>query len=379
MKLTIKQIIDMIDKKELQFNQSTQRPFLYANIESQLGGNAGKSTKSGALINAILYNGIQLPSVYFWHNTDTGTTNIHDGKQRILSLYYFITGNNNYKISAPDNNGKAQIFKSLTKEEQQYLLDYTLDVVEHTGTSSEEEKSFYVINTSGIPLTSYEAISGMNYGNYLNGLENYIEEQSKILNNIKPVGRGEQLLKLLIILMDSSLKNHSSQKKDIILLVCEKLRRLRNTTFNPEYLNFDKLLLLVNKLINLGIKEDTAINISQYLLIEKNWINELDKISNLYERILTGQNDIKSWNFNIHQTFINKYLLENIQLDGTRFFTKDTKDTLYQQHSHCAKCSEIKYSNLEVDHIFPWSNGGRTSINNAQLLCKHCNCSKHNL
>lgn len=377
MQLTVKKIIEMIDKGELQFNQSTQRPFLYAGTMVQLYGSSGKTSKSGALISAILFDKIQLPAVYFWHNTDTGNTNIHDGKQRILSLYYFITGNNNYKISAPDNNGKSQIFNSLTEEQQQYLLNYTLDIVERTGTNEEEEKSFYAINTTGMPLTDYEAINGMNYGTYLSELESYIDEQSKNLDYIKPVGRGEQLIKFLKVLMNIPNSLHGARTKDIVLLICARLRQVRSSTFNPKNLYFDTLLKVVNKLISLGINEDTAISVAQYLLITNDWLTEVDKVLNLYERLFSGSNDIKSWKLTVHQTFINKYLLENIELDPTRFFTKDVKDTLYNRRPYCACCSEHKYSKLEVDHILAWSNGGRTSINNAQLLCKSCNCTKN--
>ncbi|MFA5355422.1 MAG: HNH endonuclease [Candidatus Paceibacterota bacterium] len=34
---------------------------------------------------------------------------------------------------------------------------------------------------------------------------------------------------------------------------------------------------------------------------------------------------------------------------------------------------------LEVDHIFPWSKGGETTIENLQTLCSRCNSGKSNL
>ena len=86
MQKTVREIVDMITNGELHYNQSTQRKFVYADMDAQLS--SGKTTKSGSLINAILENHIQLPAVYFWKNTDTNQLNIHDGKQRLLSLYY---------------------------------------------------------------------------------------------------------------------------------------------------------------------------------------------------------------------------------------------------------------------------------------------------
>jgi 5-methylcytosine-specific restriction endonuclease McrA len=34
---------------------------------------------------------------------------------------------------------------------------------------------------------------------------------------------------------------------------------------------------------------------------------------------------------------------------------------------------------LEMDHIIPWSRGGRAELSNAQLLCKVCNIKKSNV
>ena len=377
--LTVREIINMIDRGELNYNQSTQRKFLYAELDCQLGGNAGKTTKSGALINDILYNKGLLPAVYFWHNTDTGNMNIHDGKQRILSLYYFITGKDDYKISVPDNAGKPQVFNSLSEEQQQYLLDYKLVIIELEGNNEAEERSFYTINTRGVPLTDYEAISGMNYGTYLKGLEDYIQEQSKILDKIKPIGRGEQAIKFLKILMGISINSHGAKTADIVTLINDRLRQVRNATFNSENLHFNTLIQVVNKLISFGINEDNALGIAQYVLIENDWINEVNKILKLYERAFSGSNDIKSWKISTHKVFIDKYLLDNVELDATRFFTKDIKDILWDRSTYCAKCGvKHKYSDLEVDHILAWSTGGKTSLNNAQLLCKSCNCSKSN-
>jgi 5-methylcytosine-specific restriction endonuclease McrA len=45
----------------------------------------------------------------------------------------------------------------------------------------------------------------------------------------------------------------------------------------------------------------------------------------------------------------------------------------------CNGCKkEFTYVDLEMDHIKPWSKGGKTELENAQLLCKHCNTSKGN-
>ena len=47
-----------------------------------------------------------------------------------------------------------------------------------------------------------------------------------------------------------------------------------------------------------------------------------------------------------------------------------------RDHERCAKCGSRK--NLEVDHIYPISKGGKTEMSNLQTLCHRCNVRKGN-
>jgi len=43
------------------------------------------------------------------------------------------------------------------------------------------------------------------------------------------------------------------------------------------------------------------------------------------------------------------------------------------------KCKKLlKYDDAQVDHKYPWSKGGSTTLNNARLICSSCNSSKGN-
>ena len=139
--LTVKKICEMIQQGQLHYNQSTQRNFVYANMSAQLPG--GVTTKSGSLLNSMLEKNIQLPAVYFWKNTDTNQLNIHDGKQRLLSIYYFIYPTSNINISTI-LNGKTFVYDGLPEDMKQKLLNYTFDIVYREGTSLEEEESFEI-------------------------------------------------------------------------------------------------------------------------------------------------------------------------------------------------------------------------------------------
>ena len=79
-------------------------------------------------------------------------------------------------------------------------------------------------------------------------------------------------------------------------------------------------------------------------------------------------------------------VVQGISVDDKRLFTIDDKKELLRNSVvndnkyQCAICKKWFYSEeLEVDHIEPWSKGGRTVLSNAQLLCKPCNKKKGNL
>ena len=53
-----------------------------------------------------------------------------------------------------------------------------------------------------------------------------------------------------------------------------------------------------------------------------------------------------------------------------------------RQHHRCAnpdcpnKDREFELSEMEGDHITPWRDGGKTVIENCQMLCRECNRRK---
>ena len=61
-----------------------------------------------------------------------------------------------------------------------------------------------------------------------------------------------------------------------------------------------------------------------------------------------------------------------------RAFPEDIKLAVWEKQQHiCPHCGkEFDYEFMEGDHITPWRDGGRTVIENCQMLCKECNRRK---
>lgn len=385
MKKTVQDIINMITNGQLHYNQSTQRKFVYATLDAKISTaySSGSTTKAGSLINAILEDNIQLPAIYFWYNTDTNQLNIHDGKQRVLSLYYFINPTSVMQITTIRNNKKTN-WDGLSQADQDKLLNYTFDIVERTGNSLEEERSFFLINSNGLPLTNYECLSGMFHGTFLTEFETYVDHMSKVLDKVKPIERGEQAYKFLLTMFGIADSKKSAGNNASNLLLNDRLRPIRNNTFDAADYSFDKILNTFNELLRgvSELKEDRALWIAAYIT-RNNY--QADDIITYYRACCKSANDISSWDIDTHKTFIEAFINENLKLDPQRNFSKDVKDELYKRSPRCShidangiRCTESSYNKLEVDHITPWSKGGRTVIGNAQLMCKSHNTSKGN-
>lgn len=62
---------------------------------------------------------------------------------------------------------------------------------------------------------------------------------------------------------------------------------------------------------------------------------------------------------------------------GGSFSAAEIKDMLKQQKGKCIVCKVDIINSYHIDHIMPLALGGHNGIQNIQLLCQHCNCSKH--
>lgn len=63
-----------------------------------------------------------------------------------------------------------------------------------------------------------------------------------------------------------------------------------------------------------------------------------------------------------------------------RAFTQSMKRETYEKQAGiCPICKQyFEIEQMEADHITPWCEGGKTSSENCQMLCKECNRRKSN-
>ncbi len=368
MKLTVKQICDLIDKKELFYDQTTQRQFIYSTMNVNTPN--GEITRAGNVIRSILYEKIQLPALFFWKRED-GKYNIHDGKQRILSLYYFCNPRNMDNIQIVTRLDMEYTFTNLSESQKKELLNYEFDIVVKEGCRELEEKSFDLINTNSVPLKDYECIRGLSYGKWFKGFEDFLISQGQTNDKIpKQINRGEEALFFLLayfrLIGDTSWR----EKIRYLLNIC------RDNEFDCNRNNYYKKIVIYNDIANAS---NCAIPICLQIadmICENKW--DPEPVIDYYVNGNSIQNDFKKWKIDEHKIAITNLMVNNIKCCYTRFFDKNAKDILYKMKQKCniPGCDVTNYADLSVDHIKPWSDGGETTLKNAQLLCKNHNSSK---
>jgi uncharacterized Zn finger protein (UPF0148 family) len=60
-----------------------------------------------------------------------------------------------------------------------------------------------------------------------------------------------------------------------------------------------------------------------------------------------------------------------------RFTPEDVSAILERQKTRCVGCNALLGDAYHIDHVAPVSKGGSNTADNLQLLCRHCNLSKH--
>lgn len=93
----------------------------------------------------------------------------------------------------------------------------------------------------------------------------------------------------------------------------------------------------------------------------------------------TGEDRVKTRLRVMEENFIKKYPDLEL-LDPNREFNRFEKVVIYRrdkgicQWSGCGK--KVTWSEYEADHVYPWSKGGKTTVENGQVLCSTHNKKK---
>ena len=339
-----------------------------------------KGGKDVAVIESLL-KGYPLGLMYFV-KTDTGYE-VLDGQQRITSFGRFVTSTYNFSIY--DEDGNPRIFSSLSKTEQDKILDTELTVYVCEGEPKDIEKWFQTVNIAGVPLNSQELLNAAYHGDFVRLARKKFSNSNdsnmkKWLTYINGDPKRQCVLEAALNwVSDGNIPEYMSLHRD-------------DTTIQPIETYFNAVIDWINTTFAVPYTEMRGL---EWGKLYRRYHNEKYIYKDFNDKVDALMSDPYVHN----KKGVFEYVLGGCvdhKLLEVRFFDEATKRTKYEQqtttakaagHSNCPYCAMSGGPNatkiwaqkdMDADHVTAWSNGGSTSIGNCEMLCKTHNRAKGN-
>mgnify|MGYP000917849460 FL=1 len=340
---------------QLDIRPPYQREFIYNENEQQ------------AVISTVL-KGYPLNVMYWVRRSEDAECpyEVMDGQQRTLSLCEYVDGKFAYDFKN---------FFNQPADIQKLILDYPLTIYLCEGEPSEKLEWFKTINIAGKPLNEQEINNAVYAGPFVTDAKRHFSKSNcgayrlgKDLVNGTPI-RQEFLKKALEWMAEHETREGKPQS-----VVGYMAEHQHDPNANNLWTYFQNVLNWT--ITNFDLKKFKKImkGLNWALYYDKYHSTTLDT-ADLASRIskLILDSDVQK------QMGIIPYVLtgDERHLD-LRSFPEDIKLAVWEkQHHICPSCQkEFDYEFMEDDHITPWREGGRTVIENCQMLCRECNRRK---
>ena len=340
---------------QLDIRPPYQREFIYNENEQQ------------AVISTVL-KGYPLNVMYWVRRSEDAECpyEVMDGQQRTLSLCEYVDGKFAYDFKN---------FFNQPADIQKIILDYPLTIYLCEGEPSEKLEWFKTINIAGKPLNEQEINNAVYAGPFVTDAKRHFSKSNcgayrlgKDLVNGTPI-RQEFLKKALEWMAEHEIREGKPQS-----VVGYMAEHQHDPNANNLWTYFQNVLNWT--ITNFDLKKFKKImkGLNWALYYDKYHSTTLDT-ADLASRIskLILDSDVQK------QMGIIPYVLtgDERHLD-LRGFPEDIKLAVWEkQHHICPSCQkEFDYEFMEGDHITPWREGGRTVIENCQMLCRECNRRK---
>lgn len=336
--------------------------------------------KENACIDSLL-KCYPLGLIYFNKLSD-GSLEVLDGQQRITSIGRYVTG----KFAITDNQGNQNYFSGLSQDQQVTIMNSELLVYECEGTESEIKEWFKTINITGIPLNDQELANAVYSGPFVtkakeifsNSQNANIQKWSAYIKGSP--NRQDYLRTALKWISQDNIDSYMSEHRYDNNV--EELNTYFNTVIewvSTVFISIDSSM----RGLDWGVLYDTyhknSYNPQAVDKIVKQLVadDEVTKNSGIYEYVLSGQNKPELLSLRSFSV-----------VDKKAKYAEQTNYAKKKGISNCPDCvsdasrhNETKiwnYSQMEGDHVIPWSKGGKTERDNLVMLCKYHNAKKSN-
>lgn len=391
-------IKEMFDDGDIIPQPDYQRDYVYDEI------------KASKLIESALI-GIPIPTIYLCEEKD-GTYSIIDGQQRMTSFVKFLKNGFKLKKLEELTNLNGLHFKDLDKATQRSLKSVSLNTIILTKESEALKYEIFArLNQGSVALTPQELRNCIYRGSCNNLLED-IASTNKLLPELF-IFENKRKKYQEYILRFFALKNFN----DYCSSIGKTMNRYMSIHKNDNEKDIDNSKKLFNSTIDIikqvlgsdafcaydrqnkcsmnkfsgSVYDSIIIAFSMFdthnLMKNANeirssisYIKANDQTYSDYTYAATGSKDRVIGRIMIIYNAIKDILIKHGDTISTvRCFSNDDKQKLWHEHYICSYCGQeiLSYNDAEVDHVIAYSKGGDTTLENAQLLHRHCNREKN--
>lgn len=343
----------------------------------------GEKNRDVAVIDSLL-KGYPIGLFYFNKISDE-KYEVLDGQQRITSIGRFLTD----KFGIIGDNGLPQYFAALPDDQRRKLEDTRIVVYVCEGTESEIKEWFKTINIAGVPLTQQELLNAVYSGSFVSKARtvfsnsanaNVAKWKTYIKGDVKRQEILERALEWVAAKNDTTIADYMASHRgsdDVSELVnyFNSVIDWIKTTFKQDEKNMCGLewARLYELYHTTPYNPEQIWERVQTLLSDPYVQNK----KNVYEFVLGGEEDTKL----LHVRFFDKRIADAV-------YRKQTEDAMKRGVSNCPDCCTEGHaatktkiwsqSEMDADHVTPWSKGGATTIENCRMLCRGHNRARGN-
>ncbi len=303
-------------------------------------------------------------NIMYWAKRPDGRHEVLDGQQRTISICQYVTG-----VFSIDD-----LYYSNQPDDVQERIDgYELTIYQCDGEPSEKLEWFEIVNIAGVNLTDQELRNAVYAGPWVSDAKRYFSRTgcpAKVISDayVKGIPIRQELLETAIKWACGDTKmikeymgrhQHNENAEDLWVRFRAVIEWIEATFPKKRAIMHGVdwgTLYAKHKDFTLN-PDALELEIKELLSLEKPGIkNVIQKLSGIYPYVL----DKDERHLNL------------------RSFTKQQKTAAYErQEGKCEHCGKhFEFRDMEGDHKKPWREGGLTTDDNCQMLCRDCNRTK---
>jgi hypothetical protein len=287
-------------------------------------------------------------NVMYWAVREDGNYEVIDGQQRTVSICQFLSN---------DFFFEEMTFANLPSDKQEQILNYKLMVYFCSGAPSEKLAWFETINIAGKVLTEQELRNAVFSGSWVSDAKRYFSKNTRpkigdeYMNG--SANRQEYLETAIDWISDGKIKEYMSTNQ-------------HESNANELWLYFQSVINWVKVTFPKYRKEMKGIEWGKLYNEFKNNKFDASLLENEITELMLDE-DVSNKK-GIYYFVLNR---KERHLNIRSFTDKQKREAFERQKGICVKCgNQFTLEEMEADHITPWHEGGKTSAENCQLLCK---------